>query len=364
MSPPRSPLAGGDEKSPLAAAMAPQPQPRPRPQPQSPVPPQQTQRISWMPMSPPRKSLLLSPLTKSPGVRRRSFSPRLRHEAAMKIQAMWRAYDTRQRMAHMVETLIRWIEEWRQKAAVQMQRIVRGFLSRCRYRQLLQNQIYGPSAIPIQALVRQFLGRRRWIRCRYEQHRWQAAVIIQARIRSWRLSRRYQYWIPIQRACIVVQAPIRGYLARRSYAVLVAQAHQVRCAIRMQAMARGYLCRQSYAVLVAHAHQVRCAIRIQSMARGYLCRQQVDELLKKAIFTTCLLRFESQKQLDAAPPMDAHRRVSLVALHPTTITPTSSRRRTVVSFVSPTMDPHRRVSHFGFQPSPPPFMDVQRRESF
>ena len=130
MSPPRSPLAGGDEKSPLAAAMAPQPQPRPRPQPQSPVPPQQTQRISWMPMSPPRKSLLLSPLTKSPGVRRRSFSPRLRHEAAMKIQAMWRAYDTRQRMAHMVETLIRWIEEWRQKAAVQMQRIVRGFLSR------------------------------------------------------------------------------------------------------------------------------------------------------------------------------------------------------------------------------------------
>uniref|UniRef100_A0A915BCJ1 Calponin-homology (CH) domain-containing protein n=2 Tax=Parascaris univalens TaxID=6257 RepID=A0A915BCJ1_PARUN len=183
-------------------------------------------------------------------------------------------------------------------AAIIVQRMVRGWIVRKRYQQLIrqkeQRVVDTHHAVIIQSYVRGILARRafRELRAQKELERnTHAAIVLQSAIRGWLARRGYKRTLVErrlqleQRAAVVIQSAVRGWLARRGYKrTLVERRLQLeqRAAVVIQSAVRGWLARRGYKrTLVERRLQLeqRAAVVIQCAIRGFITRCHFKRML-------------------------------------------------------------------------------------
>lgn len=144
-------------------------------------------------------------------------------------------------------------------ACIVIQKAVRGFLCRKRYRKMLK------SILGIQRYARGYIARKKAenIRCN------RAAIKIQTRVRGW--IKRTQY-LRLKRTALGIQAHGRGLIARKKYQLMRDNA----AAILVQRIARGYLARKAY------RKKLNDIIIVQSCVRRYLARKELKRLKAEA----------------------------------------------------------------------------------
>uniref|UniRef100_A0A0X3NSN7 Calponin-homology (CH) domain-containing protein n=2 Tax=Schistocephalus solidus TaxID=70667 RepID=A0A0X3NSN7_SCHSO len=190
----------------------------------------------------------------------RSFLVRLRAarqrqiSAAIVIQAHFRGYRVR--------STYRAYREW--NAAIILQAAARGFLARRRVARCLEERRRNTAATLIQARFRGYRARRAFVNYRL----WNAAVLLQAYIRGFLERRKYQSW---RHAAVLIQSHVRGYLVRRKLAERRAEAHrQQLAAIIIQTAYRKYRVRRIRTAQL----EFRAACVIQAYVRGFLARRE------------------------------------------------------------------------------------------
>jgi hypothetical protein len=179
---------------------------------------------------------------------------RLRVEATLKIQPMVRGWFARRFVA--------WKRE-NDKIAVQMEKVVRGFLARCKFKRLLAQKFHEtvvvPAVITIQALYRGHVGRE--------------------------IVRSMQYGIWVREvatpATIIIQRLHRGIMAREKYKIMQDRFY---AAIEIQRVFRSYKKRRFYKILLRDKLEYEKSIIIQAAARRFLAVRVVSRRRKEKYF--------------------------------------------------------------------------------
>lgn len=199
--------------------------------------------------------------------------------AATKIQTAWRSYDCTMNYLHtLADVLItqsavrRWMamkaypsfrEQRRNESATQIQRLVRGHLSR--------NQLmWYFTATEIQAAWRGYLARRDY----QEMREYLAAVEIQ---RAWRGFQCFTDYVFTIADVVVAQRTVRQWLARRRANAL----REVKAATTIQAAFRGYSCHMTYLYSLVNVIIVQSVARKWLQAKEYPRRLQEDKAAVK-----------------------------------------------------------------------------------
>ncbi|XP_015117922.1 unconventional myosin-Va isoform X2 [Diachasma alloeum] len=149
--------------------------------------------------------------------------------------------------------------EKQRDACVMIQKIVRGFIHRNRYRKIRR------SVLGLQRQARGCLARKKAQGIRRER----AAIKIQKTIRGWLARSRYQR---LKRTIIKLQTYARGLLARRKYQGMKDNA----AALLIQRLVRGYLVRR------ACRKKIKDIIVVQCCVRKYLARKIFRRLKAEA----------------------------------------------------------------------------------
>jgi hypothetical protein len=165
---------------------------------------------------------------------------RIRTEAILKIQPIVRGWFARRFVA--------WKRE-NDHIAIRMQKVVRGFLARCKFKRLLARKYHEtvvvPAVIVIQALYRGHVGRQIVIGIRHEiwirEVAHPATIVIQRVFRG--MLGRVKFNIREERfyASIEVQRVFRGFKKRRFYKALLQDKLEYAKAIIIQAAGRMFL---------------------------------------------------------------------------------------------------------------------------
>ena len=179
---------------------------------------------------------------------------RVRVEAVLKIQPVVRGWFARRFVA------------WKRandKIAIQMEKVVRGFLARCRFKRLLARKFHEtvvvPAVVIIQALYRGHVGRE--------------------------IVRSMQYGIWLREvatpATIVIQRLHRGNMARKRYEVMKDRFY---AAIEIQRVFRSFKKRRFYKLLLRDKLEYEKSIIIQAAARRFLAVRVVARRRKEKYF--------------------------------------------------------------------------------
>ena len=195
-----------------------------------------------------------------------------------KITAYIRYHSIRQvatafaRLMHKVleKKLMRWIlftrketqrllEEKKHQASIDIQRIIRGYISRLNVGAIREKKKYEKlykSVIKIQKLMRGKVVRWRYLRFRRQRRRDHGARVIQ---------RTY-----------------RGFKGRRLIRILKLRQNRDKAAAMVQALARGKIQRNKYKILKSNMAKKQSIIFIQRIIRGFLgrCRVQHKKILR------------------------------------------------------------------------------------
>lgn len=144
-------------------------------------------------------------------------------------------------------------------ACIMMQKTVRGFICRSRYRRIRK------SILGLQRHARGYLARRKAQKIREQR----AAVKIQARVRGWLVRKRF---INLRRVALGLQTYGRGAMARRRFRLMKDNA----AAIVIQRFVRGYLVRKRC------RRKLYNIILVQSCVRKFLARRVFRKLKAEA----------------------------------------------------------------------------------
>ncbi|XP_043471362.1 unconventional myosin-Va isoform X1 [Leptopilina heterotoma] len=144
-------------------------------------------------------------------------------------------------------------------ACIMMQKTVRGFICRSRYRRIRK------SILGLQRHARGYLARRKAQKIREQR----AAVKIQARVRGWLVRKRF---INLRRVVLGLQTYGRGAMARRRFRLMKDNA----AAIVIQRFVRGYLVRKRC------RRKLYNIILVQSCVRKFLARRVFRKLKAEA----------------------------------------------------------------------------------
>uniref|UniRef100_A0A915BCN3 Calponin-homology (CH) domain-containing protein n=1 Tax=Parascaris univalens TaxID=6257 RepID=A0A915BCN3_PARUN len=181
-------------------------------------------------------------------------------------------------------------------AAIIVQRMVRGWIVRKRYQQLIrqkeQRVVDTHHAVIIQSYVRGILARRafRELRAQKELERnTHAAIVLQSAVRGWLARRGYKRTLVErrlqleQRAAVVIQCAIRGFITRCHFKRMLADYQRSimeNAAILIQKTFKGYLARCYMKSLRAQkeAEKHRMAIVIQKVVRRFIAKRLLERL--------------------------------------------------------------------------------------
>ncbi|XP_028966308.1 unconventional myosin-Va [Galendromus occidentalis] len=148
------------------------------------------------------------------------------------------------------------------------------------YMEKLRGDKLNRAAITIQKVVKGFVYRRRYLR------KINALRGIQRYGRGL-LARRKARHLRETAAAIKIQKAVRGFVARRKYQKMR------QLSLRLQCFARGYLARQRYLAL----RQNKAAVVIQKFARGFLERRRYARTMRKIILCQSAVRRFLAKKL-------------------------------------------------------------------
>jgi len=198
--------------------------------------------------------------------------------AASCIQGLWRARCARVRMRLMKELRVR------DKNALMLQALYRGFITRAIVYDENANVVKGRAAIKIQNIVRGFLA---FLCVEEVREQWAAATCIQSMIRIGQ-ARRMIVNITRGRAAIKVQAVARGMLrrekiARRNRWFAAQFDNKTRCIVKIQNCYRTKKAREKIALRkrIAAQREEESAMLMQKLQRGRITRM---DLQKKRMF--------------------------------------------------------------------------------
>uniref|UniRef100_A0A915BCI2 Calponin-homology (CH) domain-containing protein n=1 Tax=Parascaris univalens TaxID=6257 RepID=A0A915BCI2_PARUN len=181
-------------------------------------------------------------------------------------------------------------------AAIIVQRMVRGWIVRKRYQQLIrqkeQRVVDTHHAVIIQSYVRGILARRafRELRAQKELERnTHAAIVLQSAVRGWLARRGYKRTLVErrlqleQRAAVVIQCAIRGFITRCHFKRMLADYQRSimeNAATLIQKTFKGYLARCYMKSLRAQkeAEKHRMAIVIQKVVRRFIAKRLLERL--------------------------------------------------------------------------------------
>lgn len=184
---------------------------------------------------------------------------RVRVEAVLKIQPVVRGWFARRFVA--------WKKE-NDQIAVKMEKVVRGFLARCRFKRLLARKFHEtvvvPAVVTIQALYRGHVGRN----------------IVR--------KMRYEIWVRdvATPATIVIQRVHRGCVARKDYEVMKDRFY---AAIEIQRVFRSFKKRRYYKILLRDKLEYEKSILIQAAARRFLAVRVVARRRKEKYFNEVIV---------------------------------------------------------------------------
>ena len=178
---------------------------------------------------------------------------RVRVEAVLRIQPVVRGWFARRFVA--------WKKE-NDQIAVKMEKVVRGFLARCRFKRLLARKFHEtvvvPAVIIIQALYRGHVGR---------------GIVRKMR---------YEIWVRdvATPATIVIQRVHRGRMARKQYEIMKDRFY---ASIEIQRVFRSFKKNGTIKILLRDKLEYEKSILMQAAARRFLAVRVVARRRKKKI---------------------------------------------------------------------------------
>lgn len=166
-------------------------------------------------------------------------------------------------------------------AAIAIQRIARGMLSRLRVKQIREGnrftRIYN-SLVKLQSLFRGKVQRWKFQKYCRDKLELASALLIQRNVRGYFGRKRARYVRLRQykgQAATMIQALARGHLGRQRAKRYQLLRLKNRLVVRIQALGRGYIGRQRVAKILQDKANYAAARAIQALARGYIARKNL-----------------------------------------------------------------------------------------
>lgn len=195
-------------------------------------------------------------------------------DAIRVLQRAWRGYSGR-----LFASLVRMQKQFTEQtnAAVKLQRLFRGSITRKFFRMKRAHQQREAAVIRIQTLARGFIARQRARELREERRRHLAAAKLQALYRGRKARQRVTALRrdqKVSRAAALIQRRYRGRLGRAQYIRRRMELYHSAAAVKIQRIGRGRLARNHYKRLREEDRQLRAlqnhaATQIQKIYRGH-----------------------------------------------------------------------------------------------
>ena len=204
---------------------------------------------------------------------------RVRYAAQISIARVYKG--------HLAKRYVAWIRNF-EDAAIQMQRVARGFICRCRFHHLRSGTymriVFEPRVVVVQKHIRGHLCRR-WLK-EFIRERLHEEVVVPCAGAIQRVFRGYQdrkiaQVLRIRRdAATAIQALVRGVLLRKEVAKIRLRILRHWMAVKIQRIARGFMTRRVFARRMEKKRRamviIPAATLIQAHIRGYLTRKAVS----------------------------------------------------------------------------------------